>query len=121
MEDRRYSSITVWQGQLEWLLDVVVSGFDTAESAADFGNHKVKKLVHEENAEYLTLVAVDGRSYIVEQEEVVVYKIKSESRDKIGLNEDDFTVVDVQIKDFSKTEGLNRGFGSLAYAVRPCL
>lgn len=120
MENRRYSSITVWQGQLEWLIDVVVSGFDTAEIAADFGNNQVKKLVHEENAEYLTLVDVNGRSYIVEQEEIVVYKIKPGSRQKLGLTEDDFTITDVRIEDFSNIEGLNRGFGSLAYAVRPC-
>ncbi len=77
--------------------------------------------MHEENAEYLILVDVNGRSYIVQQEDIVVYKVLSKSRQKLGLSEDDFAIADVQIKDLSKTEGLNKYFGSLAYAVRPCL
>lgn len=121
MENRSYSSLTVWQGGLEWLIDVVVSGFDTAELAADFGNRQVKKLIHEENADYLTLVDIEGRHFKIEQQGVVVSKIKPESRQKSGLCEDDFSITEVLIEDFSKTEGLNKGFGSLAYAVRPYL
>lgn len=112
-----YTSVIIWQGEPEWLIEVRISGFATIEAAAEFGNKHAKKLKHEPNADYLVLLDSSGCNHRVEQHQIIVKKIKNESLRKLMVNAHDFTVVDVRIEDFSNIDGLDRGFEGLAYGI----
>lgn len=117
MNYQTYTSITIWQGEPEWKIEVRVSGFPTIQAAATFGDKQVKKLKHEPNADYLILIDSSGHHHKIEQAQVSVHKQNPETQGKLVVNAFDFTPVDVKIKDFSNIDGLDRGFGSLAYGV----
>lgn len=72
---------------------------------------------HEPNADYLTLIDASGHCHQIKNEQVIVRQLKLESRLKLVVNIDDFVVVKLEIKDFSRIDGLNNGFGCLAYGV----
>ncbi len=117
MIPQNFKSVTIWQGEPEWEIKVTVGGFNTSQAADDFGCNQAKRLIHSKEASNLGLVDSSGNCHKIEQEQIVVRKIKPESRYKLFVSDDDFVVVDVKIEQFSITEGLNRGFGSLSYGV----
>lgn len=112
-----YYSVTIWQGEPEWQIEIRIGGFPSIAAAANFGYKHAKKLKHEPNVDYLILLDSSGSCHKVEQEQVFVYKIKPESQEKLMVSEHDFTLVDVRIENFSSIDGLNRGFAGLAYGV----
>lgn len=112
-----YQSVTTWQAE-EWEIEVNIDGFFTIESAAEFGAKKVKKLKHEPNAGYLTLIDDLGHCHRITQEKVKLYKLLPESQAKLMISMDDFVLVELKIQDFSHTEGLDRGFGFQSYGVK---
>ena len=97
---------------------MIIDEFPTVQSAAEFGNRKAKTLLHEQNAGYLILTDVTGSHYRIEQEQIIVSRLKQEGRGKLVVDANDFEVNDIKISDFSSTEGLDKGFESLAYAVK---
>lgn len=66
MNSQTYISVTVWQGEPEWEIEVSISGFPTIEAATEFGYNHVKKLKHELNADHLILLDSSGCSHRVE-------------------------------------------------------
>ncbi len=111
-----YRSVTTWQGEPEWEIQVLMDGFLTIQEAAEFGQ-KVKELKHARNAEFLVLI--DGREnhYRIEQHQIRVQIQTQDSRGKRVVSWDNFESINVNIKDFSSTKGLDNGFGSLSYGV----
>lgn len=112
-----YQSVTTWQAE-DWEIEVNVGSFLTIESAANFGAKKVKKLKHEPNTDYLTLIDDLGHCHRNPQKCVKVYKLLPESQTKLMISIDDFILVELKIQDFSHTEGLDRGFGFQSYGVK---
>lgn len=112
-----YQAVTFWQAE-EWQVEVTISGFSTIEEAADFGAKKAKKLKHEPNADYLTLIDDSEYCHRIKQEKVKLYKLLPESQVKLMISMDDFVLVELKIQEYSHIEGLNRGFGSQSYGVK---
>jgi len=111
-----YRSVTTWQGEPEWEIQVLIDGFLSIQKAAEFGQ-KVKALKHVRNAEYLVLIDGEENRYRIEQHQIRVRIQTQDSRGKMVVNWDDFEPIDVNIKDFSSVDGLDTGFGSLSYGV----
>jgi len=114
---QNYESVTTWQGEPEWEIEVTVGGFTTAQAAATFGNEQAIELIHIPRTNYLTLVNSIGKCYKIEQKQVFVRKIKPESASNRIVSTDDFYTVDINIEDFATIDGLNNGFACLAYGV----
>lgn len=112
-----YESVTTWQGEPEWEIEVTVKGFPTAYAAATFGNEQAIELIRIPRTNYLTLVNSIGKCYKIEQNQVVVRKIKPESASSRIVSGDDFYTVDINIENFAAIDGLNNGFACLAYGV----
>lgn len=117
MSSQDFKSVTNWQGDCWWEVGVTVGGFSTVQAANDFGCHQAKRLIHLLNADYLVLIDSLGNHHKIEQNQVVVRKIKSESQHKLCVGDDDFAIADVKIEDFSTIEGLNTSFECLSYGV----
>lgn len=114
---QNFESVTIWQGEPEWEIEVTVKGFRTATAAATFGNKQAIELIHIPSTNYLTLVNSRGKCYKIEQNQVVVRKIKPESASKRIVTTDDFYAVDISIEEFSTIDGLNNKFDCLSYGV----
>lgn len=119
MIPQNFKSVTIWQGEPQWEIEVTVGGFPTAQAADDFGCERAKRLIHPINADYLILEDSLGNYHKIEQNQVVVSKLKPECQQKLFTSEDDLAIANISIKDFSITKGLDRGFESLAYGVIP--
>lgn len=113
----KYKSITTWQGEPEWELVITLGEFDDVEAAARFGNGGIKRLKYDRDSRQLILVTKDGAIHQVQSHQLVVSKQKAESMGKLMVDADDFEPVDVKIEDFPEIDGLDSGFGSLAYGV----
>lgn len=114
---QNYESVTTWQGEPKWEIEVTVKGFPTATAAANFGNEQAIELIHIPRTNYLTLVNSIGKCYKIEQNQVVVRKIKPGSARNRIVSADDFYTVDIKIEEFSTVDGLNNKFNCLAYGV----
>ena len=112
-----YSSVTTWQGEPEWEIQVTVDGFSTIELATEFGR-KVKRMKQSPDENYLVQIYVEAKTNKIKQHQVKVSKIKQGSRDKLIVDADAFEQMDIRIKDFPGIQGLDSGFESLAYGVQ---
>ena len=112
-----YQARTIWQGEPEWELVITLGQFQDIKSAAHFANRGIHKLYYDEERRSLFVISKKGESIQVQQEKLVVSKIKPEAVGKLMVDADDFEPVDVKIEDFPEIEGLDSGFGSLAYSV----
>ncbi len=113
----KYKSVTTWQGEPQWQLDITMGEFDDAVSAARFGNEDIKKLKYDKSQLKLFLLTEDGSSLQVQPHQLVISKQKAESMGKLMVDADDFEPVEVEIENFPHIYGLDRGFGSLSYGV----
>jgi len=112
-----FKSVTLWQGDFDWLIDVIVDDFETVEAAAIFGRDTIARLIKYPEADYLTLILKDGQITNVFGDALKVRKLKSECYGNPITDDRDYFDVDLKVQDFDTTDGLNRGFGSLSYGV----
>ena len=113
----KYKAVTIWQGEPQWELTVTMGGFEDIEAAARFGNQGIERLWYDRFQRKLFLLTKNGCSYQVQPHQLVVSKQKPESMGKLMVDANDFEPFDVKIEDFGEIDGLDRGFGSLAYGV----
>ncbi|MGK7949899.1 MAG: hypothetical protein AB4368_14220 [Xenococcaceae cyanobacterium] len=113
----KYKAVTTWQGEPEWELTITFGKFDEIETAAKFGNEDIKKLEYDRDFCKLNMVMKDGTIHQVQPHQLVVSKQKPETMGKLMVDANDFEPVDVKIEEFTHIDGLDRGFGSLAYGV----
>ena len=113
----KYRSTTTWQGEPQWELVITMGEFDDVETAAKFGSEDIKKLKYDKSQLKLFLLTKDGNRHEVFPSQLVVSKLKPKAEGKLMVDTNDFEPVDVKIFDFSHINGLDRGFGSLAYGV----
>ncbi len=112
-----YQARTIWQGEPQWELIITLGQFEDIKSAAYFANRGIQKLYYDEELRSLFVISKKGETIQVQQEQLVVSKIKPEAVGKLMVDAGDFEPVDVKIEDFPEIEGLDSGFGSLAYSV----
>lgn len=110
-----YKSVTTWQGEREWEVTLRVDGFDEIEGAARFGNQGIDKLWYYEDK--LFYITKKGGVCQIQSEQLVVSRMKPESKGKLMFDATDFEPVDVRIEEFANTRGLDSGFESLGYGV----
>jgi len=110
-----FSSVTTWQNDV-WFIDIFMSGFSTAQKAADFGSNGLKSLIRE--GDTLVLVRCDGELLPVPADQVKVYRLKPEAVSKLVTTCDDRDLVAITPREFAKIPGLSGTFGSLSYGVR---
>ena len=113
----KYKSVTTWQGEPQWQLDITIGKFDDIETAARFGNEAIDTLHFCRDTGQLMLTTEDGRSYPVQEDELAVSKLKPESEGKFTVDYTDYQPVAVKIEEFPKIYGLDGSFCCLAYGV----
>lgn len=112
-----YKSVTSWQGEFNWQIDVIVDDFESISTAVNFGSSVAERLIKYPGTDYLILLDRDGKEEKIFDDRVVVRQLKPESLDKKIWNYSDFEQVHIPIIDFDRTDGLNCGFESSAFGV----
>lgn len=112
-----YQAVTIWQGEPEWQLNIFFGEFETISEAVDWGRNRLTNLRYDKTFSCLTINDHNNQSYLIDNSQVVVKKLKPESTDKLMVSEKDYLEIQVPIKNFPITPGLDGTFVTLAYGV----
>ena len=112
----KYKSQTVWQADNGWELIITIQGFNDIFSAVQFSIKSFNNLSY--NSFNRELIAQINKSYrSILDSEVLVSKLKPESREKLITDDEDFQTINLSIEQFWSIAELNGTFECLTYRV----
>jgi hypothetical protein len=115
MQETYFTSVTTWQGDDGWQIEILVEGFASIIDAALFG-YCIRSLVRE--GDCLILIDSDGDRLQLRDRQIRVFQLKCEAQEKSMSDRQDFIEKEIPIELFSEVKGLNKKrFGSLSFGV----
>jgi hypothetical protein len=115
MPEKYFASVTTWQGEYGWEVDVIIEKFTSIIDAVLFG-YCVRSLVLEEDC--LILIDGDGDRIKLKDDWIRIFELKPESHSKRAVTRENFIEKKIPIQLFSEVKGLNiKKFNLLSFGV----
>ncbi len=112
----KYKSQTIWQKDNGWELIITIEGFKDIFSAVKFSVNSFNNLSYDSfNRELIAQINNSYRSIL--DSEILVCKLKQESRQKLITDAKDFEIINLSIENFWSIPELNGTFKCFTYQV----